>query len=196
MEIIKIIYNKTKDYTVYFDNGESITLLEDTLIKENISKGNVIDEEKLASILFENRKNQAFETALNYLKKLRTSVEVANHLQDKGFSKDIADHTLKRLRRLNYIDDEKYAAAYCRDKININRYGPQKIAFFLKSKGIDESIINSSLSDLDWDKVIDNLKKDGTNKLNSLKQDDKRWEKTLRYLLGKGYSYDLIKKHL
>ncbi len=197
MKITKITYNnKTKDYTVYFDNEKSITLLEDTLIGENLSKGMTMDCERIADILFENQKNTAFEKSLKYLRKRRTSSEVKDYLDGENFSADIIKDTLKRLIRLKYIDDKEYAAAYCKDKVNINKYGPIKISFLLKSKGIDENIINSSIEDLDWDKVIDNLKKDGTNKLNSLNQDDKKWEKTLRYLINKGYSYDLIKKHL
>ncbi|CDZ74775.1 putative RecX protein [Peptoniphilus sp. ING2-D1G] len=197
MKITKILYNnKTKNYTVCFDNEESITLLEDTIIKKNISKDKTIYHKELTDILFEDQKNKSFEVAVKYLKKLRTSEEMENYLEEKGFSKDIIKDTLKRLCTLNYINDREYALSYCRDKVNLNKYGPKKIAFLLKSKGIDDDIINSSMENLDWDKIIDNLKKDGMSKLKKLEQDDKKWEKTVRYLLNKGYSYDLIKKHL
>lgn len=97
----------------------------------------------------------------------------------------------------NYINEARYAAAFVHDKSALQGWGILKIRLSLQSKGIPSDIIAAALEEADADAADSRLAELLTSKLRMLRGEQdpqKRREKLFRYALGRGYSYDQIRR--
>ena len=99
---------------------------------------------------------------------------------------------INKLKDEKYVDDQRYATAYARDKASISGWGATKIRYMLSAKGVAKDVISEALNEVDEVKASTRLEKLLENKYKSLK-DDPQWKiKLLRFALGRGYSYDEV----
>ena len=101
---------------------------------------------------------------------------------------------LAQLIQHKFIDDNRYATAYIREKSRLNGWGVYKIKNGLQLKGISSSIINEQLQTLDKDSSKDRLELMIKKRIGSLKESDpyKLKAKLIRYALGLGYEYESV----
>ena len=117
---------------------------------------------------------------------------------EKALEGDVeeASRILATLVEEKYVDDQRYAEAYAREKSSIAGWGVVKIRYMLSAKGVDRDIISKALQEIDEKKADDRLQKLLENKYRTLK-DDPQWKmKMLRFALGRGYSYDEVNEIL
>jgi regulatory protein len=103
-----------------------------------------------------------------------------------------AEQVLETLVAEKYVDDLRYAGAYCRDKASLSGWGEVKIRYMLASKGIPREIIAEALEEIDSNRAQDRLNRLLQTKYKSIKDDPQCRLKLLRYALGRGYSYDEV----
>lgn len=101
-----------------------------------------------------------------------------------------AEQVLETLVAEKYVDDLRYAGAYCRDKASLSGWGEVKIRYMLASKGIPREIIAEALEEIDGNRAQDRLNRLLQTKHKSIKDDPQCRLKLLRYALGRGYAYD------
>lgn len=107
--------------------------------------------------------------------------------------REAAVQVVAKLQEDGYVDDMRYARAYCRDKASLAGWGEVKIRYMLKSKGVSRDIIESALAEIDEDRAAERLEKLLAAKLRSLKKDDPQLRlKLIRYAMGRGYSYETV----
>jgi regulatory protein len=107
--------------------------------------------------------------------------------------KDIVE-ILDKLQEEGFIDEQRYAGAFVRDKFRLQGWGPVKIANMLKNKRIPDKIITAALREIGDSQVQKILKNCLIKKSGSIKDSDplKRRAKLTRYALGRGYTYAQI----
>ena len=103
-----------------------------------------------------------------------------------------AQEMLDSLIADKFIDDARYAAAFARDKARLEGWGPVKIRFKLRAKGISEAAIREGIGQIDADQADDRLLRLLQAKCKSLQGDPQIKFKLLKYALGRGYDYDRI----
>jgi regulatory protein len=92
--------------------------------------------------------NPARERAIFYLARFaRTSKQVADYLARKQFTPDQIQDALSYLTESRYLNDQSFAEAFIRDKIN-HKDGPYKIKQMLFQKGIAPEISNHLITEL------------------------------------------------
>ena len=91
-----------------------------------------------------------------------------------------------------FVDDRRYAAAFAREKSSLQGWGPVKIRFQLRGKGISDEIISEALQEVDPDKAASKLDKLAADKYRLLKDDPQCKLKLLKALLSRGYGYDEV----
>ena len=101
---------------------------------------------------------------------------------------------LQQLLRDKFIDDERYAEAFIREKTSLSTWGEYKIRTALRRKGIAEEIINSKLNLLDNSFNIERLTLRLQSKARNIKYDTTYQLKTklLRYGLSLGFQMDQV----
>ena len=97
-----------------------------------------------------------------------------------------------------YVDDERYARAFGRDKIRYNRWGRRKVEQALWQKHIAEDVRRSVLDDVAASEYVAILKpllqqKRRTTKASSSYELN---QKLIRFALGRGFDLDIIRQCL
>lgn len=90
-----------------------------------------------------------------------------------------------------YIDQQRFASAYTRDKLRFNHWGKVKIGFMLRSKGIDNETITVVLKNIDteeYQRILYNLLKTKIKNIKAVSDYEKRG-KLMRFLQGKGFEF-------
>lgn len=92
------------------------------------------------------------------------------------------------LQEEGFIDDERYCRTYVKSKLNLKKWGVNKIRLSLIAKGISKDVVEDVLSEIDHDSYKEELMTLLKNK--KINDDDpyKRKAKLIRYAVGKGYS--------
>lgn len=101
---------------------------------------------------------------------------------------------VEQLLKERFIDEERYAAAFVRDKINFSRWGARKISDALYQKRIPSEIIKQAMEQVAEVSMTDRLEADLRRKNQSIKDEDpyKRKEKLLRFGISRGYDFDTV----
>lgn len=100
---------------------------------------------------------------------------------------------LEKLVEDKFIDENRYAGFYVKDKYKLNKWGRIKIEFSLRQKQVEQSLIANALNEIneeEYKKIfLDELKK----KRRSLKNEEKHKlkEKLQRFAQSRGYEVEL-----
>ena len=103
-----------------------------------------------------------------------------------------ADTVVAQLVEERYVDDARYASAFAREKASIQGWGPVKIRFQLRGKGIPEAAITAALEEIEPQKAADKLEKVLAVKARTLQGDPQFRLKLLKFGLTRGYDYDQV----
>ena len=109
---------------------------------------------------------------------------------------DAQARVMAKLIKERYVDDERYAQAFVKDKIRYNKWGRRKVEQGLWLKRIDEDIRKRVLDDVDDDEYLSVLRpllkqKRKTIKANS---DYELNQKLMRFAVGRGFTFDIIRQ--
>jgi len=108
------------------------------------------------------------------------------------------DRIIQRLISERYIDDERYAQAFVKDKIRYNKWGRRKVQQALWLKHIDPEIQQRVLDEIDDSEYLDVLRPLLRQKRNTVKaqSDYELNQKLVRFALGRGFTFDIIRQCL
>lgn len=95
-----------------------------------------------------------------------------------------------------YVDDVRYASAFAREKAALQGWGPIKIRFQLRAKGVSEAAISTGLAEVEPAAATDKLLRVLTAKAHTLEGDPLRRLKLLKFGLSRGYEYDAVEAAL
>lgn len=103
---------------------------------------------------------------------------------------------MQRLVSERYVDDERYARAFVRDKIRYNKWGCRKVEQALWQKRIDDDIRQRVLSEVDDEEYLSVLRPLLKQKRRSTKaeSDYELNRKLVRFALSRGFTYDIIRQ--
>ena len=103
---------------------------------------------------------------------------------------------MQRLVKERYVDDERYARAFVKDKIRYNKWGRRKVDQALWQKHIDEDIRKHVLDEVDDDEYLSVLRPLLKQKRRSTKanSDYELNQKLMRFALGRGFTSDIIRQ--
>lgn len=113
-------------------------------------------------------------------------------LKDLEGNESEARKVVEALVEDRYVDDARYASAFAREKAGIQGWGPIKIRFQLRAKGVSDADISSALADIDSSRASERLDRLIAAKARTLQGEPQIKLKLLKYALGRGYSYDEV----
>lgn len=124
----------------------------------------------------------------------RTQQEVRNKLYSYGLAGDVVEDLLAELITEGFVNEDRYAKAFCRGKFTNNKWGRVKITLELRQKKISEYCIRTGLQEIEEEDYLRLLKNLVDQKWKSLKGEDAyvRKNKTARYAIGKGFEPELV----
>ena len=105
---------------------------------------------------------------------------------------------MQRLVQEHYVDDERYARAFVKDKVRYNKWGRRKVEQALWQKRIGQDIRQQVLDEVDDDEYLSVLRPLLKQKRKSTKaaSDYELNQKLMRFALSRGFTFDIIRQCL
>ena len=120
--------------------------------------------------------------------------DISRKLISWGIKDDSAVNILNILTRDKFIDEERFAVAFVKDKFRYNKWGKVKISNALKIKRIHNETIKHSLKSINDEEYLDLLKSILAKQKKTIKaknQFDLKG-KLLRHCISKGFESHLV----
>lgn len=122
--------------------------------------------------------------------------EMLDKMRRWELSEEEQARVMERLVRERYVDDERYARAFVKDKVTYNKWGRRKVEQALWQKHIGDDIRQRVLGEVSDEQYLDVLRpllrqKRKTTKAQS---DYELNQKLMRFALGRGFTFDIIRQ--
>lgn len=192
MIVENIDYSDKLNLVVITIDGEKFLISYDLYYDLNLSSESQIDFDSYKVILKDDQYNKAKNLALRKISfSPKSSSEINKILKAQHFDQDIIEKTINFLKDFDLIDDEAFVISFIADKHNISKWPKNKIRYALRSKNIDDYIIEEYLSEISDEDEYQNAYDFAINKA---KGDDsfQMRQKVLRFLASKGFDFDII----
>ncbi|MFW6284914.1 MAG: hypothetical protein ACOC2X_00910 [Bacillota bacterium] len=188
---------KGDTYKVTFEeNGETttITVHQDVLMHHGLFRKKTLTEKERAEIEKENASALLMQKALDLLAHRDYSTRaMRKRLMQNGAAENV-EETLKRLKKLGYLNDERMLERLVSDMLEFSLKGPRAIREKALLEGFEPSAVDSALAHFDEameakrlerfiEKEKDRYAKDPTKK---------KREKLTRLAIQNGYAMDLV----
>jgi regulatory protein len=123
---------------------------------------------------------------------------IRERLSQWNVKADDAEKIIRKLQEEKFLDDDRYALFYAKEKFRFNGWGRVKIAHMLRQHGIGEESIGQALEEIDEEAYFQACFELVTQKSASLKEKNlyARKGKLYRFAAGRGFEPDLIHRVL
>ena len=124
--------------------------------------------------------------------------EMRDKMKRWELDETVQNRIIDRLTKERYIDHERYARAFVKDKIRYNKWGRRKVQQALWMKRIDNDIQQRVLDEIDEKEYLDVLRPLLKQKRKSIKADSdyELNQKLVRFALSRGFTFDIIRQCL
>ena len=122
--------------------------------------------------------------------------EMRDKMRRWELDESVQNRIIDRLIKERYVDDERYARAFVKDKIRYNKWGRRKVQQALWQKRIDADIQQRVLDEIDEKEYLDVLRPLLKQKRKSIRaaNDYEQNQKLARFALSRGFTFDLIRQ--
>ncbi len=124
----------------------------------------------------------------------RCHMEVSMKLKSWGLIQEAIELLIIELIQFNFLNEERYACSFARGKFRIKKWGKLKIRMALKKRDVYFKCIDLAMLEIDDKNYLITLRELLQKKNDVIKETNsyKRKMKLIRYLVNRGYEYDLI----
>ena len=171
-------------YNVYMDGEFLCGIDAESLVRNRLQTGMEADGEQIRRAIFESDAKEAFERGADLLSHGRkTEREMRDYFARRGYSEEVAEFVLAKLKHYGYVDDESFLEAYLSGRAaGMGRY---RIRTELARRGIPEEKIRERLESFreDPEEMADLARRFLRGKV----LDRKTGAALYRHLLSKGF---------
>jgi len=158
-----------------------------------LEQGRSLSQQEIEELIQKDTSEVAFQKAIKLLDyRPRTGQEIRQKLQQKGFEPGQIEQVVERLISAHLIQDEKFAASWVESRNQFRPSSQRVLRYELRSKGIDEEIIEEvlqgSVEDLE---LAQRAAKKMVRRLTSLDWQEFR-KKLSAFLARRGFSYETV----
>lgn len=188
---IKVQKRNPERVNIYLDGEYAFGL--SRIVAAWLHTGQRLDEEKINALCTEDGFEVAYQKALMFLNhRQRTSYEIRQKLNEKGFSTSQIDETLIKLERAGLVEDEKYAQLWVENRNSFHPRSQRLMRLELLHKGVATEAIEKALAKSAEDaELATQAAMQQIRKYADLNWEDFR-KKLSAFLLRRGFSYGTV----
>ncbi len=189
---LKVQRRNKERVSVYLDGSYAFSV--STLEAARLKVGQGLTPEEVAALEARGEIQKAYDRALRFLTyRPRSEAELVRYLTSKGVPSDAQEEILRRLRRLELVDDEAFARFWVESRERGRPSGEFALRSELKQKGIVDDVIQRVLEPLDQEKSAYRAARKQARRYRGLAV--KQAETKLgAFLLRRGFSYSVANK--
>ncbi len=196
MQVLSLTKLTKGRYKVWLDNGTDFVLYRGEVSQHDIEEGSFLSDSQYQAIVKDILIPRCKKRGLYLLQKQdRTEANLRSKLKEGGYPAFVIDEAIAYIASFGYIDDMRYAASYIR--FYQSSKSKQRIKQDLMAKGVPvdfiEECLESEYEEDELDMVLKLLEKKHYDSETATYQDKAR---LYRFLAGRGFSSDTIKKAL
>ncbi len=187
-------YGKSK-YKIICECHSPFVLYKGELLRYGIKEGSELSAEsydEIYKILLKRGKLRA----MHLLEKMDyTEYQILQKLKKSGYPQEIAEEILTFLKERRYLDDDRYIEHYL--KCYGQRLSRRQLQQKLRQKGLEVEKIELALENMDAvDESVLIRELMQKRHYDPAEADEKARQKMMRYLLGRGFSFEEIHKNM
>jgi regulatory protein len=130
------------------------------------------------------------DKALAYLaRREHTPHELAGKLQHAGYAEDDIKTVVDELSQRGWLSSQRFAENFVSQKQT--KFGNQKLAFELRQKGVEESVVQQTLAEAK-ETELERAREVWRKKFGILPSDQKEKARQIRFLQSRGFSLQVI----
>lgn len=134
------------------------------------------------------------QRAVAYLARREHSrAELAKKLAAYGEQEEI-ESVLNSLQEAKLLSDQRFAAAFVRSRAE--RFGAGRLRQELRQRGVEDNLVEQELGAGDMASEIERARVVWQKKFDGQPLDAREWAKQARFLQGRGFSGDVIRRVL
>lgn len=197
MKIIKYKKGSKGLYKLELDNGNTLNLYEEVILKYELLLKKEIFEEDIFKIEKLNQEWDVYYVALNSIKSRFKSVhDTKEFLRKKEYPIDLIELACDKLVKQGYLNDRSFAKGFINNQIVTTNNGPNKIKRELLEHRVDYDIICDELDIFDEETQCEKIEKVALRllKTNRSRGGSVLKNKIITDLINFGYDVDLINK--
>jgi regulatory protein len=187
-----------KRLNIYLDDQFGFGIDLENFMKEGLKIDMNLTDEEVIKIIKKAEFQKTYDRAVRFATvRPRSEREVTDWLKRKKVHESLYKELFDRLKRLELLDDAKFAAWWVEQRTTFRPKGKRALESELMQKGISREVIRQVLtnSPIDEEKMARGLLAKNEYKWKSLSKLEARQKKT-RFLASKGFNWDLIEKIL
>lgn len=186
--------NNPQRKSVFLDGKFWKGIDEEILIRFKLEVGKPINKKEIERIIFWEETGKAKIRAVKFITpRMRSRKEIEDRLIKYGYEGRLITKVIQWLESLNYVDDNKFMEMWIKERA-LKNYGRIRIEQELSQKGFERAEIREKISKIYPDEEefkrafeIGKKKLKSFQGLNGASRKRKLW----RFLLSRGFSYDL-----
>lgn len=122
--------------------------------------------------------------------------EMTEKMRRWGVGEEDQAKVMERLVFGRYVDDERYARAFAKEKVRYNKWGRRKVEQALWLKHIDKAVATEALEAIPDEEYLAALRPLLRQKRKSTKADSEYelTAKLVKFALGRGFTMDIIRQ--
>jgi len=124
----------------------------------------------------------------------RCMYDVKEKLKTFHLQEDVYEGIILKLKKEDYLNEERFAKVYAGGKLRINHWGKNKIYASLQQKRVPELFILEGLNAITDDEYLSTLHVIIAKKNTELKESDinRRNRKLAKFAISKGFEHNLV----
>ncbi len=193
---IKLIDKRKKKFAIILDNGTSLKLSAETILKNKLRKNQELSRIEIEKLLDEDEFSRALAQATAYLSLRKVSQQqLDRYLARKGYKKEIIQQVIADLNQRAILNDRRFAELFVKDRLKIKPVGPKKLEIELLKRGVTYDLINKALEPATepetQKKIALHLAQKKLRTLSSLERKQQK-QKLYSFLMSKGFESEII----
>lgn len=176
---------------IYLDDQFAFGL--SRLVAAWLTVGQVVSDEKIASLQMDDAREVAMQKALRFLEyRARSIREVRDNLQKHEIPEAVIESTLKRLQETGLLSDQNFAQTWVENRNTFRPRSRRALSMELRRKGLAEDVIRETLEqNVDDESLALEAARKYTRKVQKLEWLEFR-NKLGGFLGRRGFSYSVI----
>ncbi len=183
-----------KRVNIYIDNAFAFGLDLENFMRLQLKVDQELSQEEINEIIKKGEFQKCLDKVINFaMVRPRSEREIRDYYRRKKTPESIQEEIINRLKKLELLDDIKFAQWWVRQRLEFKNKSKKDITFELRQKGIDSNTIKNTLDDSEVDEVKI-AKELITKKLYRWKKYDEKEkkQKISQYLAGKGFGWNVV----
>lgn len=176
---------------IFVDNAFFCSLSFECVVKYSVKTGAVFEESDFEKIKMEDETQTALLKAKKYISKsLKTKMQLILYLKEKGVNGKVIYEVVEKMLEYGYVNDVEYARIFLE---NNSMLGKRLADYKLIQKGVKKEDIEKA-REMIVDNSVDCCARLAEKRLRNKEISKELIQKTYKYLIGRGFSYEEAEK--